>query len=106
MEALTESPPTTVRDAITDLATAVSVGNDADGFDIWKLPATDNVSEYAKALRSADGCFTGNRRTIHSEQVIKRFEGLVQGETDKVGRYPRLDWRRSLSDAKGRDGFG
>ena len=92
MEALAKSSPATVRDAITDLATAVSVGDDADGFDIWRLPATDNMSEYAKALRSADGCFTGNRRTVHSEQVIKRFEGLAQGETDEVGRHPRLDW--------------
>ena len=92
---LTEMPkasPATVKDAIMDLASAVSIGYDMDGHDLWALPTTVRLSNYAKAMRSPDGLFTGNRRTVHTEKTIGRFKRLAQGATDKIGRYPRLNW--------------
>ena len=48
--------------------------------------------EYARALRSSDRCFTGQRWTAHSQQVIERFANVPQGGIDPVGRHPRLAW--------------
>lgn len=81
----------TVRDAISDLAGAEEVGVDKDGFDVFRLSEQD-VAGYAKALRSEDRLFTGNRRTIHTRNVVDRFKTVEQGKTDKVGRHQRLSW--------------
>ena len=86
------SPVATVKDAISDLATAAPTGHDADGYDLWRLGANDELSDYARGMRSPEGLFTGNRRTVHTEPVIRRFRDLAQGATDKIGRYPRLKW--------------
>jgi DNA (cytosine-5)-methyltransferase 1 len=41
---------------------------------------------------SSDEKFTGNKRTKHHADVVKRFSDLKQGGFDPVGKYPRLAW--------------
>ncbi|KSV85615.1 DNA cytosine methyltransferase [Sinorhizobium sp. GL28] len=83
--------PTTVHQAIADLASASPVGTH-DGFDVWQLSETALEGSYASGLRAKDGRFTGHRRTTHRDDVVERFRALAQGEVDTVGRYPRLRW--------------
>lgn len=87
--AMTE--PATVRAAIGDLASAKEVG-DQDGFDAWKICRPGRPSRYAALLRTSDLIFTGHRTTRHTKEVIRRFRSLKPGETDEVGRHPRLAW--------------
>jgi DNA (cytosine-5)-methyltransferase 1 len=82
--------PATVRDAIADLSAAKRVEQEAD--DLWELPHDTDITEYAKALRSEDRRFTGNRRTAHTQNVVKRFSKVPQGGMDDVGKHPRLKW--------------
>lgn len=91
-EAPRTEPAVTVRDAIHDISNAVSAGTDEAGFDLWQLPHDNSLSKYARAMRSADGRFTGNRRTRHCERVRNRFSELKPGATDQVGRHQRLEW--------------
>ena len=84
--------PATVRAAIADLTGAASLG-EADGFDTWRITRGGRPSAYARALRSANGRFTGHRTTRHSEEVAARFAAVPQGGMDAVGRHPRLAWR-------------
>lgn len=83
--------PATVRVAIGDLSSAVPVG-EADGFDLWKIVRGGRPSGYAAKLRADDRTFTGHRRTAHTPAVVARFETVEPGETDVVGRHPRLHW--------------
>lgn len=83
--------PGTVEAAIGDLDGARAIGDD-DGFDEWRITYRGRPTDYARTLRSADGCFTGHRKTLHSETVTTRFENLPQGNIDPVGRHPRLAW--------------
>lgn len=80
----------TVQDAISDLTLATVVGDAAD--DLWELPEAQDISNYAKGLRSADRRFTGNRRTRHTDKVVSRFATVEQGGMDSVGKHPRLSW--------------
>lgn len=83
--------PATVRDAIGDLAGAISLGEDG-GFDLWRLDGRRKSSAYANKLRNPERTFTGHQPTEHSAKVVARFEKVPQGGTDKVGRHPRLAW--------------
>lgn len=83
--------PSTVRAAIGDLSDATLV-DDEDGFDVWKISRPGRASAYSSGLRSQDKTFTGHRVTIHTPEVKKRFHKLKPGETDAVGRHPRLSW--------------
>ena len=83
--------PATVGDAIRDLEGAVRVGEE-DGFDVWRVAQACDPGEYAERLRAADGRFTGHRVTRHSDEVAARFEVVVPGGRDDVGRHPRLAW--------------
>ncbi|CAN7659325.1 DNA cytosine methyltransferase [Bosea sp. LjRoot90] len=83
--------PATVQAAIDDLSSATMVG-ERDGFDIWKITRTGRPSQYAAGLRSADGTFTGHRRTVHTPKVVARFKEVAPGGVDIIGRHPRLDW--------------
>lgn len=87
----TKQQPATVRAAIGDLTSATEVG-EADGYDVWKIAQPGRPSNYARALRSRDGTFTGHRRTSHTPAVISRFDNVPAGGVDSVGRHPRLDW--------------
>lgn len=82
---------TTVRQAIGDLEDAVFVGEDS-GFDVWKINKRGRPSSYASQLRVETGHFTGHRATAHSADVRRRFFRVKPGETDRIGRHPRLAW--------------
>lgn len=82
--------PTTVKEAIGDLAGARPIGE--ANADVWQLSEPSSASAYARKLQSEDFRFTGNRRTGHTAPVLKRFSEVPQGGLDIVGRYPRLSW--------------
>ena len=84
-------PPASARAAIVDLESASALP-DEDGFDTWRITRVGRPTEYARALRSADGHFTGNRKTRHSESVARRFANVPAGGVDRIGRHPRLAW--------------
>lgn len=85
-------PPATVRAAISDLGSAVPIG-EVDGFDFWqRVVGRGRPFRYASALHSPDGVFTGHRRTAHAPEVVERFARIPQGGRDEVGRHPRLTW--------------
>lgn len=81
----------TVSTAIRDLRHVRSLELSGD-FDRWRISTKGRPSNYAAALRSPDGSFTGNQRTVHTGEVLRRFAELRQGETDRIGRFPRLSW--------------
>ena len=84
-------PAATVRNAILDMEGAVRC-KDQEGFDFWRIKRRGRCNEYARPLRSGDRLFTGHRSTAHSQRVVDRFMGTPQGETDTIGRHPRLKW--------------
>lgn len=85
--------PTTVWDAIHDLQGAIELPSSTP-FDTWSYAPRGQVSDYAKAMRTTDGTFTGQRLTPHRNEVVSRFAGVPQGGIDKVGRHPRLAWQK------------
>jgi DNA (cytosine-5)-methyltransferase 1 len=85
-------PATSVEDAIKDLENPTFVSENLKGLDLWRVSYEGSVSRYAKSLRSQDLLFTGNRRTVHTEAVKKRFQDLEPGRVDAIGRHPRLEW--------------
>ena len=87
-----KKPKANVEDAIRDLTNPDFVTQDKDGVDYWRISYAGNVSKYASSLRSDSLIFSGNRRTIHTEAVVKRFVNVPAGSVDTVGRFPRLDW--------------
>lgn len=84
-------PPSSVREAIEDLAGARQISS-TDEFERWGIVRRGRPSEYARRLRSEDGTFTGHAPTVHTDKVRLRFAEVKQGELDKVGRHPRLAW--------------
>ena len=83
--------PATVRAAISDMVGAVALGQ-KEGFDTWRITRSGRPFNYASALRSPDGLFTGHRATSHCGRVIARFDAIPPGGVDSVGRHPRLAW--------------
>ena len=83
--------PATVEAAIADLASAKHLG-EHDGYDLWKIAKLGRPHQYAGSLRAPGGVFSGHRRTLHSPEVVERFRQVVPGETDPIGRHPRLKW--------------
>lgn len=83
--------PTTVREAIGDLATAEQIESD-DGFDRWKIIQSGQPSDYSLSLRAEGAIFTGHKRTAHTAEVIRRFMKVEQGGVEAIGRHPRLAW--------------
>jgi DNA (cytosine-5)-methyltransferase 1 len=86
-----QKPAWTVKAAIADLQRARELPCVGD-FDRWKISTPGRANAYARRLRSEDGTFTGNMRTQHTYEVLRRFSKLPQGGFDPVGRYPRLTW--------------
>lgn len=86
-----KTKPATVCAAISDLVSAIEVESN-DDFDLWQIRHRGRPSEYAASLRSKDGLFTGHKRTAHTAAVVKRFKKVKQGETEIIGRHPRLHW--------------
>ncbi|VWM12267.1 DNA cytosine methyltransferase [Burkholderia lata] len=84
--------PASVRAAISDLSAATLLEDPPEGFDTWRIAKRGRPSEYAAALRSIDGSFTGNRRTSHQPQTVARFARVEPGTHDPVGRHYKLRW--------------
>lgn len=84
--------PATVADALSGLSSAIPKKS-ANEFDLLKIDSRSKLSEYAQRLASPDLLFTGDMRTVHTPKVIDRFQNVKQGETDKIGRHPRLAWK-------------
>lgn len=84
--------PATVKDAIYDLRNAKFHEEGEDGFRYWKHKSSSMLSAYAQSLRGKTDYFTGNDQTEHTRKVRTRFEKVVPGETDAVGKHPRLSW--------------
>jgi DNA (cytosine-5)-methyltransferase 1 len=91
MDAL-KKPAATVKSAISDISNAAPIAVSDDGFDRWKITRPGPPSAYAGVLRSSDRTFTSHKATIHTDAVVKRFASVKTGETDLVGRHPRLAW--------------
>lgn len=89
-------PPATVRQALADIEGATFLRDDERNFDWWKIEKLGRPHEYARSLRIRDGefagCFTGHRKTRHTQKVVERFSAVAQGGLEKVGRHPRLAW--------------
>lgn len=85
-------PPATVSDAISDLEGAEREHLPTSRLDTWRLAPSENLSSYARALRSQDSTVTGHTVPGHSEGVIERFRKVPPGGIDTVGRHPRLEW--------------
>lgn len=83
--------PVDVRSAIGDL-TRSSYLRHEDGFDVWKIDGRVKRSEYAERMRSLDRTFTGNQRSVHSASVVRRFQSVLPGEVDAIGKHHRLSW--------------
>lgn len=84
---------TCVQDAIFDLNNAKSIGKDSDGFDLWQYTADVLPGTYAARLRSPNGVFSGNRRTVHKPETLERFSTIEPGKIDPVGKGQRLSWQ-------------
>lgn len=86
--------PTTVKQAMADLGSAVPLPDDADreGFDRWQIRRRGQPSDYAWELRSPDNIFTGHKATAHTDKVVERFKAVKPGTMEKIGRHPRLSW--------------
>ncbi|RED25794.1 DNA (cytosine-5)-methyltransferase 1 [Rhodopseudomonas thermotolerans] len=87
-----ERPAATVRSAIADLVDAEPLGVREDNFDYWRITRRGRPSEYARSLRSHDGLFASHRMVEHKADVARRFASVAPGDTDPVGRHPRLAW--------------
>jgi len=79
----------TVADALSGLSGAIEADVRSD---LWRIPPSVNLSDYAAALAASDRSFTGNQRTQHTARVVRRFSTLKPGTIDAVGRHPRLSW--------------
>lgn len=85
-------PPSTVKDAISDLADTTSAGL-AEGFDQWTYGGSNEISEYAAKMRGeGNHTTTSHRKIAHEPEISERFAKIAQGATDPVGRHPRLAW--------------
>jgi DNA (cytosine-5)-methyltransferase 1 len=85
-------PPATVHAAIADISDAEFLKNDG-GFDVWRIMRRGRPSDYARAMRASDLTFTGQKTTKHTIEVVRRFNEVLPGEIDKIGRHPRLTWQ-------------
>ena len=84
------APLVNVEQAISDLHDMTATGSSSQ-FDEWAYGEAA-PSSYALRMRSENGLTTGHRKIAHKAEVADRFSRLQQGETDKVGRYPKLAW--------------
>ncbi|RYG87549.1 MAG: DNA cytosine methyltransferase [Alphaproteobacteria bacterium] len=94
--AVWKRPAATVRQALADIGGATFLSDDDYGFDWWRIEKRGRPHSYARDLRlrsgNRAGCFTGHRKTRHTDKVIERFAIIPQGGFEKVGRHPRLAW--------------
>jgi DNA (cytosine-5)-methyltransferase 1 len=91
------SAPPKVKDAIGDLSGATYLGQDEDGFDLWRYPRSRPSAYASHARQVPDGSrvvtFTGHEKVCHTAKVQKRFAAVPQGATDPIGKHVRLSWQ-------------
>lgn len=80
---------TTVAQALSGLDRFIDLTAD-DQFDRCRMVGNQELSAYAERMAKPDRTFTGNMKTAHTPAVVDRFSKVKQGETDKIGRHPRL----------------
>lgn len=84
----TEAARVCVRDAITDISSAIPSTTEA-GY--WHY-SMDAASDYASRMRSPAGRFTGQQMTQHKPETVKRYTTVLPGTSDPIGKHKRLDW--------------
>ena len=84
-----QTKPATVAQALSGLDRFVELASD-NQFDHCRMIGNQELSSYAERMAKPDRTFTGNMKTAHTASVVDRFSKVKQGETDKVGRHPRL----------------
>lgn len=97
-----------VRDAISDLQ-FVSKSDDVFTSDVFNGGLRPTKNAYAQLMRGdkkspddfsrrdytlRSGLLTGCLHTVHSMEVVKRFQQTQQGTSEPISRYYRLDWSR------------
>ncbi|ELX2275728.1 DNA cytosine methyltransferase [Yersinia enterocolitica] len=97
----------TVKDAIYDLGEPISQNNNPEDFGWNKYRNIKKVSQYALNMRRVPpkglgdtyfieqlnkGLTSGYFNTIHTEPVIKRYEELIPGKTDKISKSKKSEW--------------
>ncbi|WP_010630032.1 DNA cytosine methyltransferase [Halomonas sp. KM-1] len=95
-----------VKHAISDLPSPIKQGKKTNSYG-WGKYRECHTSPYANAMKSLpperlgsplaidmlkQGYVSGLFETSHSQQVVKRFNMTLPGETEKISRYPRLSW--------------
>ena len=87
-------PRPSVRDAISDLV-AVDKSDTSHNEDVY-VGKLEEPSKYAEALRLGPkkllASLTGCLRTLHSDDVIRRFSNTPAGEQEPISRFFRLSW--------------
>jgi DNA (cytosine-5)-methyltransferase 1 len=94
----------TVRDAIEDLP---APNEDDDGDFAWSRYSSGvSLGTYARTMRGSlprgvgweaslkrrESEVSGLQKTIHTWEVVERFDRVAAGKTDSISRYPRLSW--------------
>lgn len=100
-------PITTVQEAISDIPPPIEQSDDPENFGFSEYRFNDNLSEYAKIMRSKPplnlgtntakielnfGKVSGLFNTIHTDKVRKRYQEIPQGKTDKISKSKKLAW--------------
>jgi DNA (cytosine-5)-methyltransferase 1 len=98
---------TTVSDAIRDLPSPMRQSKQENNYGYSEYPLVNNISEYAKLMRSAPpeglgsieacneqklGRVSGLFTTFHSPNVKLRYESTPQGKTESISRSKKLAW--------------
>lgn len=99
--------PANVRDAISDISSPIPQSKDREDYGWHGYKSVDNLSEYAKKMRSCpepnigwplavdklcSGQISGNFETTHTEKVKQRYSAIPPGTIDKVSKAKRLAW--------------
>jgi DNA (cytosine-5)-methyltransferase 1 len=102
-----DAEPATVGAVIGDSVSPGDGTTDETGYDWLPYRHYSSLSAYASRSRELPrgnfgwevaidylkrGQASGFLPTRHTEAVIRRFEGTEAGSTERVSRYPRLDW--------------
>ncbi|RQW63095.1 DNA cytosine methyltransferase [Vibrio viridaestus] len=98
---------TTVRDAISDLASPITQSKDKEDFGWEEYPENNELSAYAQRMRTlpskglgwnesleklSNGFVSGYFDTKHTAAVKKRYAETEPGMVDKVSRAKKLAW--------------
>ncbi len=103
----TNSPQTTVSDAISDLPPPIAQNKDKEDFGWAKYAECSELSAYAQKMRAlpssglgwkdsinklSDGFISGFFDTKHTAAVLERYAETKPGMTDEISRSKKLEW--------------